>query len=89
MKKIIISTLLICLIACQKKQPEQFKLNEFRIKKEEKLSDQKLMCVQDLCVTDEELYNERGSNLYQADDKLENQKYELTKTILIQKLIFS
>ena len=53
----------------------------------EKTSNDKMMCAQDLCVTEAELYQERGPLIYTIDDKLYYQKYEMAKTILLQKSI--
>jgi len=76
------------LFACQKQKIDsKSDFSEYRIKAEEKIKTDKLMCVQDICVSEADIYHERGPLVYSLDDKLFQQKYDMAKTILLQKLI--
>lgn len=76
------------LFACQKQKAElKTDFSEFKVKNEETIKTDQLMCVQDICVSEVDIYRERGPLVYALDDKLFQQKYEMAKTILLQKLI--
>jgi hypothetical protein len=88
MKILSMISIAISLTACQQKKPEvAIQHNEYALKVSEKIGNEKVMCAQDLCVTEEEIYQERGPLIYAIDDKLHYQKYEMSKTILLQKII--
>jgi hypothetical protein len=46
-----------------------------------------LMCAQGVCVTEEDLYRERGPMIYSIEDQLYYQKYEMAKSLILQKII--
>jgi hypothetical protein len=61
--------------------------DEFQQKAFDQMGNDKLMCAQDICVTEDELYKDRGTSIYIQEDRLYYQKYEMTKTILLQKIV--
>jgi len=52
-----------------------------------KMTKDQLMCAQDVCVTEDDLYRERGPMIYSIEDTLYFQKYEMAKNLILQKII--
>lgn len=52
-----------------------------------KMTKEQLMCSQDVCVTEDDLYRERGPMIYSLEDTLYFQKYEMAKNLILQKII--
>ena len=88
MKKPSLLFLLIAMSACQNQKVETVTAtDDSKLKVFEKMTADQLMCSNELCVTEADLYQERGPMIYSVEDKLYFQKYEMAKTILIQKII--
>jgi hypothetical protein len=83
--------LLICLVAsisCDQKKssilPEE---NEFHLKVFDKMNPDKILCSGKECISEQDLYIERGNGIYALEDQLFYLKYKMAKELLIQRLV--
>jgi hypothetical protein len=86
MKNILI-LMLVVISGCQNKSAQVVAPNEYQLQTLEKMGTDQLMCSHEICVTEEEMYQQKGSQIYAMEEKLYYLKYEMLKTILIQKIV--
>ena len=88
MKNRTLLLLMIALSSCQNQKAVTVAVSdESKLKVFEKMEPEQLMCSNNICITEADLYLERGPMIYSVEDKLYFQKYEMAKTILIQKIL--
>ena len=85
--KVLLVFLALISLSCSKKETSHNLPDEFYLKSFTQMTNDQVMCVKQICVTEEELYQQRGSSLYAQEDKLFYLKYKLAKEILLKKVL--
>ena len=85
--KVLLVFLALINLSCSKKETSNNLSDEFYLKSFTQMTNDQVMCVKQICVTEEELYQQRGSPLYAQEDKLFYLKYKLAKEILLKKVL--
>ena len=87
MKTTLLLLVMLFTLSCQKEVIPTNEASEVYLKEFDKLSKDSVICSHDICVSEDELYREKGSPLYAIEDEAFYLKYKLAHELILKKVI--